>query len=77
MLVCTWLTNKDPPNAGMYLVKKHGIVVLKNLEIKNSNSVFTFTIDDNSQDTFATGDSGIFVLVIDSSHKLKWLPPES
>ena len=43
--------SKDPPNAGMYLAKKHGIVVLKGLEIKNANAIFTLTMDDNTQDT--------------------------
>ena len=57
--------SKDPPNAGMYMAKKHGIVVLKSLVIDNSNAVFTFRMDDNSQDTFVTGDSGMLALVID------------
>ena len=57
--------SKDPPNAGMYMAKKHGIVVLKSLVIENSNAVFTFTIDDNSQDSFVSGDTGILALVID------------
>ena len=58
--------SKDPPNAGMYMAKKHGIVVLKSLEIKNSNAVFTFSMDDNSQDTFVSGDTGMLALVIDN-----------
>ena len=58
--------SKDPPNGGMYMAKKHGIVVLKSLVIENSNAVFTFTMDDNSQDTFVSGDAGMLVLVIDS-----------
>jgi len=57
--------SKDPPNAGMYMAKKHGIVVLKSLLIENSNAVFTFTMDDNSQDTFVSGDTGVLALVID------------
>tara|TARA_B100000989_G_scaffold287558_1_gene257298 strand:+ start:107 stop:334 length:228 start_codon:yes stop_codon:yes gene_type:complete len=57
--------SKDPPNAGMCMAKKHGIVVLRSLVIDNSNTVFTFTLDDNSQDTFVSGDIGMLVLVID------------
>ena len=60
---------KDPPNAGMYMAKKHGIVVLQSLEIKNSNAVFTFTMDDNTQDTFISGDTGMLALVIDNKKK--------
>ena len=56
---------QDPPNAGMYLAKKHGIVVLKGLEIKNDNAIFTLTMDDNTQDTFTSDDHGILALVID------------
>ena len=61
--------SKDPPNAGMYMAKKHGIVVLKSLEIKNSNAVFTFTMDDNTQDTFISGDKGMLALVIDNRER--------
>ena len=57
--------SKDPPNAGMYMAMKHGIVVLKSLEIKNSSAVFTFTMDDNSQDAFVSGDTGMLALIID------------
>ena len=57
--------SKDPPNTGMYMAKKHGIVVLKSLVIENSNAIFTFTMDDNSQDTFVSGDTGMLALVID------------
>ena len=51
--------------AGMYMAKKHGIVVLKSLVIDNSNAVFTFTMDDNTQDTFISGDTGMLALIID------------
>ena len=64
--------SKDPPNAGMYIAMKHGIVVLKSLEIKNSSAVFTFRMDDNSQDTFVTGDSGMLALVIDGKTEKKF-----
>ena len=47
------------------MAKKHGIVVLKSLVIDNSNAVFTFTMDDNTQDTFVSGDTGMLALVID------------
>ena len=57
--------SKDPPNAGMYKAKKHGIVVPKSLVIDNSNAVFTFTMDDNSQDTFRSSDTGVLALVVD------------
>ena len=40
-------------------------VVLQRLEIKNSNAVFTFTMDDNTQDTFISGDTGMLALIID------------
>ena len=52
----------------MYTAKKHGIVVLQSLEIKNSNAVFTFTMDDNTQDTFISGDKGMLALDIDDSY---------
>ena len=46
------------------MAKKHGIVVLKSLVIDNSNAVFTFTMDDNSQDTFVSDYTGMIALVI-------------
>ena len=57
---------KDPPNAAVYMAKKHGILVLKSLVIEKSNAVFTFTMDDNTQDTFISGDTGMLALVIDN-----------
>ena len=32
------IVSKDPPNAGMCMAKKHGIVVLRSLVIDNSNT---------------------------------------
>tara|TARA_B100001989_G_C24477581_1_gene432672 strand:- start:248 stop:424 length:177 start_codon:yes stop_codon:yes gene_type:complete len=48
------------------MAKKHGILVLKSLVIEKSNAVFTFTMDDNTQDTFISGDTGMLALVIDN-----------
>ena len=45
------------------------IVVFKSFEIKNSNTIFTFTVDDNTQVTFISDYIGMFALVIDNKKK--------